>query len=54
MEKDLIGKRNSFARVGIRAANLKGKDVSSNEVREDLVIPIKLKWIILIINATFL
>ena len=37
MEKDSIGKRNSFARVGIRALNLKGKDVSSNEVREDLV-----------------
>jgi hypothetical protein len=35
MKKGSIDKRNSFVRVGIRAVNLKGKDVSSNEVRED-------------------
>ena len=37
MKKGSIDKRNSFVRVGIRAVNLKGKDVSSNEVRGYLV-----------------
>jgi hypothetical protein len=37
MEKGSVGKRNSFARIDIRKVNLKGKDVSSNEFREDLL-----------------
>jgi hypothetical protein len=37
MKKGSVGKKNSFARVDIRKVNLKGKDVSSNEVREGLV-----------------